>query len=114
MSDTRWSAFVALWTAKPEGRDDGSAISTDLADMPWVKRLGLRLACTLALAMRRAPIVVSRGPPPPKPASSHSLFGVPLVWWDLRSDSAGWACCTLEFHPWQFRYSIDIDGDSYL
>lgn len=106
-------ALVALWRAPPNrgqglkmGHDDG------FEDVGRTRRFGLRLLCTATMLLGRSPVRHNRIRSFGRWNSRWSgLNAVNLVFWDNQSDGYGWSAQILEFHPWQFRYSLISDGD---
>jgi hypothetical protein len=101
--ERRWQNFKALrhlWTAPVQTAEPADhGMGGDLASVPGVSRLGLRLGCTVAILLNR---------------KSHGGFGdYDLAFWDVRRDGYGWSAWSLHFNPSRLRFSIESDGDSY-
>lgn len=109
-------ALVALWRA-PKNRGQGLVCGQDdgLEDAPFLRATALRLLCTLAMLTGRRGVRERRRI---RLRSWNERWAgwnsINLVFWDNHRDGYGWSAQILEFHPWQLRYSLMSDGESFM
>lgn len=86
----------------------------DHRDLGFFQHLAFKAAALIAIALGREGFDESDADGSWHINPGHWLNNVDMGWWDCSRRSDGWSCKYLRFHPLQFRYEIDGDGESYM